>query len=126
MPRIGPIEEIKHIATGLSDEERLNFVRPKKNLYKKTAKKKRHKKTKRSNIKYFLTISLLTETTQKCTNFVYFAHISDFGSPSLNCRNLKDELNRSFRFRQFSEWTTEIRNMSKIYEICTLLSSFGQ
>ena len=32
--------------------------------------KKRHKKSKRSNIKYILTIYFMTETTKKCTNFV--------------------------------------------------------
>ena len=57
----------KYDSTGLSDEERVNFVRPK--IRYKNAKK-RHKKSKRSNIKYFLTIYFLTETTQKCTNFV--------------------------------------------------------
>ena len=38
--------------------------------YKKTQKKSRSKKSKRSHIKYFLTIDFLTETTQKCANFV--------------------------------------------------------
>ena len=57
-------------ATGLSDEEGVNSVRPKRNRYKKNAKTKRHKKSKQSNIKYFLTIYFLTETTQKWTNFV--------------------------------------------------------
>ena len=54
---------------GLSDKERVNFVRPKQNLIK-NREKKRHKKSKRSNIKYFLTIYFLIQTTQKCTNFV--------------------------------------------------------
>ena len=45
------------------------FCTTKKIRYKKY-EKKRHKKLKRSNIKYVLTIYFLTETTQKCTNFV--------------------------------------------------------
>ena len=32
--------------------------------------KKRSKKSKRLDIKYFLTIDFLTKTTQKCANFV--------------------------------------------------------
>ena len=36
----------------------------------KNAKKKRSKKSKRSDIKYFLTIYFLTETTQKRAYFV--------------------------------------------------------
>ena len=58
-----------NIYTGLSDKERVNSVRPKQIVIKKREKKP-HKKLKRSNINYFLTIYFLTETTQKCTNFV--------------------------------------------------------
>ena len=36
----------------------------------KNAGKKRSQKPKRSDIKYFLTIYLLTETTQNCADFV--------------------------------------------------------
>ena len=53
--------------------------------------KSRSKKSKRSDIEYFLTIYFLTKTTQKCANFVdallvlhlltFFAHISDLYSP---------------------------------------------
>ena len=39
-------------------------------LFKKMRKKSRSKKLKRSDIKYFLTIDFLTETTQKCATFV--------------------------------------------------------
>ena len=38
--------------------------------YQNIAGKKRSKKLKLSDIKYFLTIHLLTETTQNCANFV--------------------------------------------------------
>ena len=95
--------EDKRGCTGLSDEERVNFVRPKRNRYLKNAEKKRHKKSKRSNIKYFLTIYFLTETTQKCTNFV----------DTLLVLHFLIMFSSSFRFRQSSQWTTEIRNMSK-------------
>ena len=54
-------------------------------------RKKRSKKSKRLDIKYFLTIDFLIETTQNCANFVgsllvhyfllLFAHLSDFDSP---------------------------------------------
>ena len=38
--------------------------------YQKNAKKRRSKKSKRSDINYFLTIYFLIETTHKCANFV--------------------------------------------------------
>ena len=54
-------------------------------------KKGRSKKSKRSDIKYFLTIDFLTETTQKCAIFIdvnlvihfliIFAHLPDLNSP---------------------------------------------
>ena len=94
---------LSYSLTGLSDEERLHFVRPKKKFVIKKPEKKRHKKSKRSNIKYFLTIYFLTETTQKCTNFVDTLLVLHFWI--IFCS--------SFRFRQFSQWTIEIRNMSK-------------
>ena len=39
-------------------------------IIKASRKKKRSEKLKRSDIKYFLTIHFLTETTQNCANFV--------------------------------------------------------
>ena len=63
----------------------------------------RSKKSKRSDITYILTIYFLTETTQKCANFVDVLLVLHFYFFSLifqvvtvqwlNCRNLKDELN---------------------------------
>ena len=57
----------------------------------KKVKKSRSKKSKQSDIKYFLTIYLLTETTQKCEHFIdellalhfqlLFARPSRFDSP---------------------------------------------
>ena len=38
--------------------------------YEKKREKNGSKKSKRSDIKYFLTIYFLTETTQKCANFL--------------------------------------------------------
>ena len=50
-------------------------------LFKKIGKR-RSKKSKRSDIKYFLTIDFLTESTKNCANFVgIFAHLSDLYSP---------------------------------------------
>ena len=62
---------------------------------------------KRSDIKYFLTIYFLTETTKNCANFVgsllvlqflnYFFLIFKICTFQwLNCTNMKDELNRSY------------------------------
>ena len=74
--------------------------------YQKIAGKKRSKKLKRSDIKYFLTIHFLTETTQNCANFVgsllvirlsIFLLILKKGTVQwLNCTYLKYELNHSY------------------------------
>ena len=60
--------------------------------YKKARKKSRSKKSKRSDIKYFLTIDFLTKSTQKFTIVIdalpvlhffksLFAHLTDFYTP---------------------------------------------
>ena len=60
---------MKVMATGLFDDKRVYFVRQKKIVIKKR-EKKLHRKSKWSNIKYFLNVYLLIKTTQKCSNFV--------------------------------------------------------
>ena len=75
--------------------------------YKKTRKKSRFQKPKRSDIKYFLTIDFMTETTQKYANVVdtlLFLHFLNYFFlifqisifQRINCRNLNDELNCSY------------------------------
>ena len=74
-------------------------------IIKKT-REKRSNKTKRSDIKYVLTIYFLTETTQKCANIIHVLLVFHFIIfflvfkicifQWLNCRNPKYELNRSY------------------------------
>ena len=75
--------------------------------YPKIAEKIRSNKSKRSDIKYFLTIDFLTKTTKKCANFVhillvlnfikYFVLIFQIRTVQwLNCTNQIDELNCSY------------------------------
>ena len=46
--------------------------------YQKITEKKRLKKTKRYDIKNFLTIYFLTKTTQKCANFLHILIVIHF------------------------------------------------
>ena len=74
---------------------------------KKSRKNKKSNKPKREDTKYFLTVHLLTETTQNCAKFHrfatshsfnnYFLLISKKGTVQwLNCTYLKYELNHSY------------------------------
>ena len=72
----------------------------------KNCEKKRSNKTKRSDIKYFLTIHFLTKTTKKCANFVHVLLVLHFKyfllvfriytAQQIKCTYLKYELNRFY------------------------------
>ena len=59
--------ESRYIQAYPTKNDKILYV--KKPLIKKR-QQKWHKKSKRSNIKYFLTVYFQTETTQKCKNLV--------------------------------------------------------